>query len=200
VTILSLDILKVEPSLLGQLCLFSLLHTLICRKDLRNELHDTTMALPTVSIHAPDTPSADSRGHRFSRDSSRGVKSVGDTGDLSFHSAATRATQLYEDSTIWATERKGNVAGKGEPVNANATNLEAAYMNQAPHECIQSTGDIRHHNDAQITKRVWRQADGSTSLPGAFDLFLWETKPNSKGIPPLPTSVVVSTLTASYRQ
>lgn len=37
---------------LGQLCLFSLLHTLISRRDLRDALRDSTIALPTTSLPA----------------------------------------------------------------------------------------------------------------------------------------------------
>ncbi|KAJ9100903.1 hypothetical protein QFC20_005319 [Naganishia adeliensis] len=164
----------------SQLCLFSLLHTLISRKDLRKALHGTTVALPTVTIHASDTPSADSQGHRFSRDSSGGVKSEGDNGDLSFHSTVSRATRLYEDSTLWATETRRHRALKDGPTDANTADIEAAHhMNPPPDKGIQSTGDIRHH------KRVWQQADEVTSLPGALDLFLLENKPDAKGIPVL---------------
>lgn len=121
------------------------------------------------------------------------MKSEGDNGDLSFHSTVSRATRLYEDSTLWATETKRHRALKDEPTDANTADIEAAHhMNPPPDKGIQSTGDIRHH------KRVWQQADEVTSLPGALDLFLWENKPNAKGIPVLLTSVMCA-LTTSCR-
>lgn len=162
----------------GQLCVFSLLHTLISRQDLRNVLHDTTVALPSITIYQSHTPSDVSREPQISPHKGDDSKTDEDSTDLCSNSSIPPGGPFYHGKIRGNCRRMRSAMTDDCSFNTSAGEVGTRdYLNSSQSKGVPSTRNKRHDILTQASKRDGqRQAEETASLPAALGFSSWKTE------------------------